>query len=378
MGAKSVGEAMKLLRADTGDAEKELKKFGLSNEKVKKIAEQSKTPMKVMAVALQQLAIDVAPVVAGFAEVVKTVAAFIRENADMIRIVASIGTGIFLIVKAIQAYRAVKKFLDIGTAATKAATIAAEAKATTLLAASMTQLATAAKLAAPPMAALGASMVPLTLAIVAVVGVIGLIIYFITDLLKTAIKADAPILDLGVGITMLAASMGIAAIAALPGAVGMLAFSAAVATLGAALMLVSGSKMSAIALALSSMAKIDSASDRVADLKENIKAINELEMSDNAMQFTKTITAISNIDENSVKGLVAAKELAVQLNATINAANATALEKLVTAFKDFGNQMTSDPGQSINITMDGDKVAAGTIKRFNRSIKGQVQYGATA
>ena len=136
--------------------------------------------------------------------------------------------------------------------------------------------------------------------------------------------------------------------------------------------------MSAIALALSSMAKIDSASDRVADLKENIKAINELEMSDNAMQFTKTITAISNIDENSVKGLVAAKELAVQLNATINAANATALEKLVTAFKDFGNQMTSDPGQSINISRDGDKVAAGTIKRFNRSIKGQVQYGATA
>ena len=392
-GFSDVGEMMKFMRGEAGEGSKELEKFGMSQKEIEEIAKKSKAPMQVMQAALQKLAIAAAPIAKTFAEVAAQIAGFLSENAEVVKYVVLTALGFKTLSGAIKTFTGpFKEVKDIMTVAGAAGTTA-QAAANVALAKSYTALAPAASAAAAP---LNAIMVPMAF----LAASIAVVVIALADLIKHAIDANAPLLEMAAAFAVLAAGVGLLAIAfasAAAGspvtAIGIGVVAAAILSLGLALAFVSTDDLQALATIFESMAKTAAtnpfaswisgikgfakeASNLKSDLSTIGQAISELQMdaakAQPAIQF---VTAISKIDDQSVQGLTQAKELVVQLNAGVNVETVKAIQELISSVNAATAQASSAAASTppIEMKLDGKvlgKFVGGVVKsNVNSSIR---------
>ena len=341
--------------------------------------------MQVLQAALQRLAIAAAPIAKTFADIAVEVADFLAENADIVKYLVMSAVGFKLAGAAIKTFTTplgeVKDLMSIAGAAGTSA----QAAANVALAKSYTALAPAATAAAGP---LNAIMVPMAI----LAASIAVVVVALADLIKHAIDANAPLLEMSAAFAVLAGGVGLLAIAFASAAAGSPAtalgigvVATAIVSLGLALAFVSTDDLQALATIFESMAKTAAtnpfagwisgikefakeASNLKSDLSTIGQAISELQMdaakAQPAIQF---VTAISKIDDQSVQGLTQAKELVMQLNAGVNVETVKAIQELINSVNAATAQASSaNNSQSpIEVKLDGKvlgKFVGGVVK----------------
>jgi len=360
LGARSVGDAMKLMGNEVKDGTDEFEKFGLSAERIDELAKESKTPLKVMAAALQALAIKMAPVVQWISKAVGVIADFIAKNADWIQGVSLTIGAIWLLVKAVKAWRRVKTAAAAVKGFVSGAQVTAtyaQANANTVLTASLGPLGSAATAAAGPMAALTTASMPFAIMVSIIVAAIAVVIVALLDFMKAALEAGVGIGELVLGI----GALGLALLAVGYGAplvavgIGMLAL--ALVSLGVGLMFVSTDDLQALATIFGSIAKtlendpfgawIDGLV-RFAQVGEDVG--DSLMKVGTAFALLNTIGAgtvspvvqlvksASEIDAASLQGLTQLHDLVTDLRLATNEANTQAIERLIQVLQGSMNQ----------------------------------------
>jgi hypothetical protein len=384
-GFSDAGELMKFMRGEAAEGADDLKKFGMSQKEIEEIAKNSKAPLQVMQAALQKLAIAAAPLAKTFADVAVEIADFLSENAEVVKYVVLTALGFKALTGAIKTFTGpFKEVKDLMTVAGAAGTTA-QAAANVKLAASYQALAPAAAAAAGPLNA-----ITIPMAIIAVS--IAVVVIALADLVKHAIDANVPLLEVAGAFAILAGSVGLLALAFASvaagspvSAIGIAIVAAAILSLGLALAFVSTDDLQALATIFQSMAKTAAtnpfgswisgikefakeADNLKSDLSTIGQAINQLEMdaakAQPAIQF---VTAISKIDDQSVQGLTQAKELVTQLNAGVNVETVKAIQELIKSVNASTAQAaTPTSDRPVEIKLDGKvlgRFVGGVVKK---------------
>jgi len=352
-GFDNVDDAMKAFNNTVVENDKTLEEHGLSQEKMKQLAKDSAGPMKLLSAAMQQLAIDMAPVVKWITDAVHWLATFIKENKDTIQVVALTTGVLFALWKVLQGFAAIKSVFKVLRGAGAAAAITAENAALSAKIPILTALTPVATAASAAMAGLGASMWPVVAAIAVVAVGIVAVVYILTEFFKVLVKSNTPILDLAKSMGIMAASI------ALVGLTGKLAFVGLVA-LGAGLLFAALGWLT-MAPALASVATISenmkeigggdpfepwtrgikAFGNAVEDSESKLEKVSTVlaSMSMAAMQFNapapalQFVRSVADIDAESVSGIQATKELIIQLNKASENDNIAALQKLIAEIK---------------------------------------------
>ena len=384
LGASSVEEAMKLLNNQVEKGEDELKKYGLSNEKVAEIAKASQTPMKVMTAALQKLAIQVQPLITWLAEAAGAVADFISENADLIKVVAAVGASLMLIFKIASAIKAVGALF---TAAGAAATTA-QATANSALATSLGAVATAATAAAGPMGALTAASAPFLLIIGLIVVAVTVMVVALLDFMKVAIQSGVGMGELAAGISLIAIALGAMGAGLAFVGPGILLMAGALVALGLGLLFVSTKDLQALAGIFTSIAKVvlknpfkvwtdglttfakkaDTIANDLGKFQKTLAGVTEVDKKTSGI--IRLITSISKIDSDSVDGIRETKELISQMNYAFDSANIEKLESLIAALTKANKPSKSTSEKDIVLKLDGDVLGKYIRKTVGKGING--------
>ena len=384
LGASSVEEAMKLMNNQVEEGTDELKKYGLSNEKVAEIAKASKTPMKVMTAALQQLAIQVQPLITWFAEFVGTIATFIAENATLIKTIAAIGGVLLIIFKVAKGIKAIGALFTIaGATATTA-----QATANGVLATSLSGVAAAATAAAGPMGALSAASLPFLGIIALIVIAITVVVVALIDFMKTAIEAGTGFGELAGGIALMGVALGAMGAGIMFVAPGIALMAAAMVALGIGLLFVSTKDLQALAGIFTSISKAvtknpfdtwteglvkfakkaDTVANDLAKFQKVVGATTEVNKK--ASGIIRLVTSLSKIDSTSVDGIRETQALVQQLNVTLNTSNAQQIERLVAALSAARSPGRDGGEKDIILKLDGDVLGKYIKKYTTKKLKG--------
>tara|TARA_R110000824_G_scaffold129579_1_gene290945 strand:- start:922 stop:3303 length:2382 start_codon:yes stop_codon:yes gene_type:complete len=387
-GFKDVGEFMKFMRAETVETEDKFKKFGLTQKDVEEIATKSKTPMQAMTAAFQQLAIEVAPAVNQLVDFVTTIVKFLSESGGVIKDIIIYGLAFGAMAKAVSLIVAPLKLVKDMFKAFKPAGTAAQAGANEVLAASYTKLGVASTAAAGPVTAM---TVPLALTALSVAAVI----IVLADLIKYAIDAKVPMMELGVGFLFIAAGVAgltlafaLAASMAPVAKIGFLVMAAALVALGAALLTVKTADLRAIADIFQGMAKtagknpfenwisgIGEFADKATDVQSSLatigKAFEKLDIdAEKAKPTIQLVTAMSKIDSESVAGLTQAHKLVKELQVAINVNTADAVNRLIDVVAG-ASKTSSEKSQTVTVEIDGKILGKFVGKAVKEGIKGR-------
>ena len=355
-GFSSVEDAMKVLGDQQVENDKTLKQYGLTQEKMTQLAKDAAGPLKLMDAAMQQLAIDVAPLVKDFATFVGDIATFIKENKDDIKTFAGIALGLFAIAKVIKVLIALKKGFDLFkslASVTKAAQIAAQAAANYQLAGSVMVLGKAGLAAAPGLTAVGAGMMKITLPIAIITAGIVIVAALVVELMKHAIDAKVPLIDLGVAFLSIASAVTMLAITGGFAAIAMVAMAVGIAAMAAALAFVKTDDLQAMARIFTGLAALQKGDSPFAKWNESmvefaknsmsikqhldlvatgLRSINDIEPK-GIVPVTQFVKSLNTIDEGNIEGIVKAKEMVLALKATTNSENIKALEGIIKQIK---------------------------------------------
>jgi hypothetical protein len=353
IGYSSVEDAMKHLGDQQVENDKTLSEYGLTQEKMKDLAKDSAGPMKLLSAAMQQLAIDVAPLVKDFTDFVGEIATFIKENKEDIKLFAGIALAMMAIGKALAIIKAGASILKFFGAVGKAAALAAEAIGLTAQATAITAVGGASKAATPGVLGMGAGMMQLAMPILLITAGIVAITYIIAELIKHAIDAKVPLGEMGTAFLEVAAGVAIMAATGIVAAVSMVAMAIGIAAMAAALVFVKTDDLQAMAKIFSSLAALQKGDSPFAKWNESmiefaknslsikqhldlvatgLKTINDMEPR-GIVPVTQFVKSLSAIDDGSVQGLAQAKELVVALQATTNTDSITALEGIIKEIK---------------------------------------------
>jgi len=387
-GFKDVGEFMKFMRAETVETEDKFKKFGLTQEEVEKIAINSKTPMQAMTAAFQQLAIEVAPAVNQLLDFVTTIVKFLSESGGVIKDIIVYGLAFGAMAKAVYFVVTPLKLVKDLFSKFKPAGTALQAGANEALATSYTKLGAAATGAAGPVSAM---TVPLALTALSIAAVI----IVLADLIKYAIDAKVPMMELGAGFLFMAAGVGALALAfglaasfAPVAKVGILIMAAALVALGVALLTIKTTDLRAIADIFQGMAKtagknpfenwvsgIGKFADKATDVQSSLttigKAFDKLDIdAEKAKPTIQLVTAMSKIDSESVAGLTQAHKLVKELQVAINVNTADAVNRLIDVVAG-ASKASSERSQTVTVEIDGKVLGKFVGKTFKQGTKGR-------
>ena len=384
-GFSSVEDAMKVLGDQQVENDKTLEQYGLTQEKMNQLAKDAAGPLKLMDAAIQQLAIDVAPLVKDFATFVGDVATFIKENKDEIKMFAGMALGLMAIAKVVKIFIALKKGFDFFkglSKKTQAAGTLAQSAANYKLAGSVLVLGKAGLAAAPGLTAITAAMMKMSIPIAIITAGIVAVAFLVVDLMKHAIDAKVPLTDLGVAFLEIAAAVSMMAITGGFAAVAMIAMAVGIGAMAAALAFVKTDDLQALARIFTSLAALQKADSPFSKWNESmvefaknsmsiqthlglvaqgLRTINDIQPK-GIVPMTQFVKSVSSIDEASAEGITKAKEMIVALKATTNTDSIKALEGLIKQLKSTsGASSASTRSQPQEVTLEVNGVKLGRI-----------------
>lgn len=389
-GFTDVGEMMKFLQEQTGQAEEKANKYGLTQEQISKIAKNSKTAFQHMEVALQQLAIAIEPVVIFFVDLASAVAGFLSgPGGEIVMWIVAITVGLVVLTKFITMVSGAFTALRTIGGATAAAGALSHAAANKTLAASYATVATAATTAAGPMAAVTKLSLPFLGIIALIVGAITVLAVVIADFAKEAIKSGVSIWSLVAAMGALGLMMaGFGAIAPIV-LLGAIAMTAAFIALGIGLAFVSTKDLQAIATIFSSItaetskdpfgawivgigAFASKAEDVVDEIEKIGLAFATISAQGSKIQpITALFTSVANIDETSVQGIAETKALVQELRVAVDNQSVEALKNVLSAFKTSTTTTEGREGDIV-IELDGREVGRFINKEMKQNLKANV------
>ena len=393
-GFQDVGTMMEFLQNKGKKAEERFKSLGLTNKEVEEIGKKSKTAMELLQVSLQQLAITVQPIVAGFSEFASTIADFLSGPGGEILMWAVLGlAGFVMLIKVLMAVKSAFAGLKLLLGASAAGGALAQASANMALANSYQILAAAAAAAAPAVTAISGPLAIIAFSIAATVLAITAFIYI-------AISAKVPLTYLGLGFLALAAGVAILAFAltslaatTVVSLVGIGLLVVATGALALALAFIKTEDLQAIATIFKSMAETASrnpfaswisgikgfakaADDVKGDISKIGTAFSELDSDMSKVAPVVTVVkAMGGISDTTVKGLAEATMLVKELRVAVDNESATALQNLINSFAKAaapaasgGNQRRGGQGDIV-LKLDGREVGRFVNKVMEEELK---------
>ena len=391
-GFSDVGEMMKFVRNETEKGADKFKEYGMTQEEIEEIAKKSKTAIQVMEAALQKLAMSVAPVVTALSDVAGLIADFLSgPSGEIIMWAVLLSVAFVYIVKAFTALKAAWAGAKLLLGASAAASATAQATANGVLAASFVKLAAAATAAAGPMGAMTAVSTPFLVLIGIIAIAIAVIVYALIDFGKAALEGGAGLGELVLAFAALGAVLAVLGMIWPLVVIGALAMGAAFIIMGIGMAFVSTKDLQAIATIFASITNatkgnpfsgwisgIGAFASKAASVSETIKsfgaAMNTFRSSASSIQpITTLVTAISAIDDSSVRGLAEAKTLVQELRVAVDNDSTEALNNLVQAFtsaaRGQATQAGSGKGGDIVLELDGTVVGKFVAKTMKAQLK---------
>ena len=390
-GFSSVEDAMKVLGDQQVENDKTLEKYGLTQEKMKQLAKDSAGPMKLLRASMQQLAIDVAPLVVAITDAASWLSTFIKENEVAIKTFAIFAGSLFFVWKILQGFAALKNVMATIRGAGAAAGIMAESKALLIkgkVLAALTPIATKASVA---LAGVGASMWPVVAAAAILTAGIVAVVYILTEFFKVLVESNAPILEMGASMGIMAASLALVGLMGKAAFVGLAALGGGliIAAVGWMMMAPALASVAQIAKSMEAMGGGDPFAKWTTGLKAFANAADDSEsklakvhsvlgsMSLAAFAFNaptpavEFVKSVASIDDNSVAGINATKELVLQLNQATKNENVAALQKLIAEIKGLTKTTgkAAAAKQDINLILK-DEVFGRAVRRHTSNAIG--------
>jgi len=382
-GFSSVEDAMKVLGNTQVENDKSLGKYGLTQEKMKQLAKDSAGPLKMMSAAMQQLAIDVAPVVKDFADFVGEIATFIKENKEGIKQFAGIALALMAVGKALRIIKAAASvFKFFGAVGKTAAAMAARVFGLKAQAVAITEVGVASGAATPAVGGLSAGMATMSIPILIITAGLVILAFIVADLIKHAIDAKVPLGEMGVAFLEVAAGVSIMAIAGGFAALAMLAMAVGIAAMAAALAFVKTDDLQAMARIFTGLAALQKGDSPFAKWNESmvefaknsmnikqhldlvatgLRSINDMKP-EGIVPVTQFVKSLSALDEGNVEGIVQAKEMVLALKATTNAENIKALEGIIKQIKGLRETQSQDTSRQLpEIILQVDRTKIGKV-----------------